>query len=61
MKYGTIHVISGVIFDEDNNGKKDGDEVEKKLVNLQYNRYNYYNYTTWLRWVGDSSNIFIFY
>ena len=61
VKYGTIHVISGVIFDEDNNGKKDGDEVEKKLVNLQYNRDNYYNYTTWLRWVGDSSNIFIFY
>ena len=40
VKYGTIHVISGVIFDEDNNGKKDGDEVEKKLVNLQYNRGN---------------------
>ena len=58
VKYGTIHVISGVIFDEDNNGKRDEDEVGKTLVNLQYNRDNYYNQTFW---VGDSNNIFIFY
>ena len=34
QEYGSIHVISGVIFDEDNNGKVDGDEVEKTLVNF---------------------------
>ena len=33
-KYGSIHVISGIIFDEDNNGKVDGDKVEKTLVNF---------------------------
>ena len=33
-KYGTIYVISGVIFDEDNNGKVDGGEIEKALVNF---------------------------
>ena len=34
VKYGTIHVISGAIFDEDNNGKVDGVGEEKKLVTI---------------------------
>ena len=33
-KYGTIYVISGVIFDEDNNGKIDGDKIEKTSVDF---------------------------
>ena len=31
-KYGTIYVISGTIFDEDNNGRADGHGVQKTLV-----------------------------
>ena len=27
-KYGSIHIISGIIFNEDNRGKVDGDKVE---------------------------------
>ena len=34
VKYDTIHVISGAIFDEDNNGKVDGVGEEKKLVTI---------------------------
>ena len=34
VKYGTIHVISGAIFDEDNNGKVDEVGEEKKLVTI---------------------------